>query len=83
MSVKHTHLDAQKCPSCEKTLEVVTSLSKGPKPGDPTLCWYCGAILRFQAGLRLKVLTSWEGIADGVRANLESISEQRRREVSN
>ena len=80
--MKTYHL-GETCPSCRQTLGAVSSENGlPPEPGDPTLCWGCGAILCFDEGLHMKVLTSWEGISARLRARLEAISAKRRKEIN-
>lgn len=49
-------VEGQKCPTCGKVMDAVSGLNHddAPKPGDWSLCYGCGELLRFteQLGLR-------------------------------
>lgn len=48
---------ANECPTCNRTLDAATNAESGadmPGPGDFSVCFYCGELLRFvDSGLRL------------------------------
>jgi hypothetical protein len=56
-----------RCPSCSKLLDAASGVSDDsdrnemkPSEGDVTVCVYCGAVLRFRAGLKLELPTKKE-----------------------
>jgi len=51
------------CPNCQKLLDAAIAVggSGSPRSGDVTVCVYCGALLSFGVGLRLRVLT-WDEV---------------------
>lgn len=53
------------CPSCGKQLDAYTAIKEGKKarPGDITLCWYCGHIMAFADDLTVRNLTDDEVVA--------------------
>jgi len=53
---------ASQCPGCRTMLDGCTVINdpdeeKLPKPGDLTVCMYCGSILRFTDGRMLAICT--------------------------
>lgn len=50
------------CISCGKTLDAASCLEDGsrPKPGDITVCFYCGQVMAFDNDLGLRHLTEPE-----------------------
>ena len=51
-------MKADRCPGCSKKLDAVTEIPKGnykPRPGDISICFYCGQILVFDFDLKLQV----------------------------
>jgi len=49
------------CPVCGKQLDRARAIStRGPKPGDLSLCIYCTAVLRFNNDLTLRECTDEE-----------------------
>jgi hypothetical protein len=63
--MKLHHTGKLHCPACKQLCDTHASGSPGedraPQDGDPTLCGYCYAVLRFTDGAkRLKVLTEDE-----------------------
>ena len=73
-------MPASNCPSCQYKISAITGGDTKPQPGEPTLCWNCGAILRLDELLHVQILTTWEGITDPLRAALEAVSAKRRKE---
>jgi hypothetical protein len=54
-ATRSTRVPAVACPSCAHALDAATTIGYArPSPGDLTVCWYCGAPLRFAAGLVLE-----------------------------
>ncbi len=54
-----THLPPDECPVCHGYLDAagpITNAKVQPKPGDYSLCINCGALLRFDPGMRLQVV---------------------------
>ena len=58
-----------RCPSCSYLLDGVTNVTgdTGPKPGDYSMCVRCGAVLRFGAGLQLR-LSNFKSLPDELKA---------------
>ena len=54
-----TEVAPSQCPGCKRTLYVASSFQANaiPKPGDPTVCLYCGEILEFRADMQLKPIS--------------------------
>ncbi len=49
------------CSTCKANIDSITSFDhKIPKPGDVSICVYCGEILRFDVNLNLIKLTELE-----------------------
>lgn len=57
-----TRLPTSACPTCGYEMDSASSVGRKatPKPGDFSLCMRCGAVLRFDAELRLEPATSDE-----------------------
>jgi hypothetical protein len=59
--------EAHTLPCCGKQVDSVTSIGEGkrftPKPGDFTICVYCGAWLRFTADMKERIFEA-EDILD-------------------
>lgn len=62
MSSKSTRVPGTDCPSCQQRLDAATGIGgrRRPKPGNVTLCFYCGHILVFDEGLLLREPTGEE-----------------------
>jgi hypothetical protein len=60
--MRETRTPPGACLACGKIVDAVTSLDGGhrPKPNDITLCLYCGHIMAFGEGLRMRPLTDAE-----------------------
>lgn len=59
--ITETEMPGTSCPSCSKRLEVATGIGVAkPKPGNVTVCLYCGHVLVFGEGLTLREPTSKE-----------------------
>lgn len=60
MSDCPTHkVEQQKCPACSHPLNAATSITSNPnhpRPGDITVCFYCGEILTWREDLTLRVI---------------------------
>lgn len=57
------HLTPQKCPQCSAELNAATVIEDpdlSASPGDFTVCFYCGEILRFDAQLHHQKVTKQE-----------------------
>jgi hypothetical protein len=56
--MKTTRLPEMACLSCNKALSAATTPlgNYSPEPGNVTVCWYCGHIMVFGEGLRLREL---------------------------
>lgn len=53
-------LPARACPRCAQVLDALDGHSAAPRPGDVTLCAYCGAVLVFAEGMALRLMTPAE-----------------------
>ncbi len=55
---------APTCPKCGKELDGYTALDPGtaPKPGDVSLCFYCGALLKFTETLQFREPDEIDGV---------------------
>jgi hypothetical protein len=58
---------ASECPACRANLDAATKFAGpagGPKPGDLSCCYYCGALLEFGDDLQLKFIPDdvWSGL---------------------
>jgi hypothetical protein len=70
MKYKTFNLPVVQCEGCRKKLDAAAPLDKkgGPQPGVFTVCVYCGNIMRFDAGLRLRTATPAEMLALEIEA---------------
>jgi len=52
------HVKAQLCPKCGYLLDACTAVdgTKGPKPGDVTVCIGCAQVLEYLDGLDIAVM---------------------------
>lgn len=52
-------LDSGCCPKCGRTMSATSCVSGEylPQPGDSLICFYCGEILVFDAGMQARVMT--------------------------
>lgn len=69
------------CPVCLNSVSGASPISKGnakPKPGDISVCVYCGAILEFDDTLNLQAISeeSFQTLPSVTRDALNRISEQ-------
>lgn len=67
------------CPSCERPLrmhEAADGSGDQPKPGDVTVCLYCGEVLRFDGGLQLAAV-SLDAVDDLTELERETVTEVR------
>ena len=75
--VSQGRVAASTCPSCARELDAVTGLSTDrfvkPKPGDLTLCLYCGTFLTFNWKLKLEC-ANYEQIAS-VDSDMRALAE--------
>lgn len=72
-----TALKLSPCPTCDANLNGATHSDDeaiSPRPGDYSMCWYCGEYLRFDDDMQLRLLTS----KDIVEAPLTELAEMRR-----
>lgn len=54
---------ATTCPGCAKKLDASSGADGvAPKPGDCSICWYCGAMLLYQEDLTLRPMTNAEKV---------------------
>lgn len=71
-----TRLEMNYCPSCGKELDAATSVEKEarPKPGDISICFYCGSINTFQEDLKLQQMGPQEyfDLPDEVQRSIQS-----------
>lgn len=53
--ITHHEVPRGHCPTCRTELEAATGIDRDepPSPGDITVCFYCGAIARFDQALHL------------------------------
>ena len=63
------------CPSCKANLDAATKFAGpagGPKPGDLSVCFYCGSMLEFDASLRLKFIdtVTWDSLPIDVKQSM-------------
>lgn len=59
-------VDEYTCPRCKAKHDAITALYEEnvvPKPGDATICLYCGGVNIFTAGLTLRIPAQDEFIA--------------------
>ena len=68
------------CPSCSRQLTGATAIGQGDKPsdnrpkrGDATICIYCGALLVFTRGLKLRHATEDERREIGAMPTVQTI----------
>lgn len=57
--MKSFEMEGCKCPTCQANLGGCTAVDgsdEGPTVGDITVCLYCGEILEFTEGLRVKLI---------------------------
>jgi hypothetical protein len=48
------------CPTCKKVLSAAAEIHGGnaqPKPGDLSVCFYCGSFIRFMPDMQLRLMT--------------------------
>lgn len=52
-----TRIQEDACPACSSALDAASDLDGDdrPKEGDVSVCFYCAAVLQFDADLRLRV----------------------------
>lgn len=57
-----TRTPESRCPHCNHSVDAATSVEEArkPKPGDITVCAYCGWICVFDSQIHLKNLGPWE-----------------------
>lgn len=56
--VKSTPMPPSPCPGCGKMNDMASSFHRHrPKPGDFSVCFYCGAGLRFDSNMMLRRAT--------------------------
>jgi len=57
-----TRLKPTKCPACGYEIDGATGVEKGttPRPGDISLCVYCGAISIYTRGMGIRSATAFE-----------------------
>lgn len=58
--MRSKRVTASLCLACGKTLDAASGANKRPKPGDITLCMYCGHIMAFDGKLHFRPLTDAE-----------------------
>ena len=60
--MKSLRLPPHNCPSCYRVLTAATSATgdEMPRPGNITICFYCGHIMAFAKDMSLRSLTDAE-----------------------
>lgn len=55
-----TKIDDDICPNCKSVLNTCTGVNsdQNPSPGDITICFYCGSVLKFNDDMTLLELTT-------------------------
>jgi hypothetical protein len=58
-TARSTVIPEQNCPACAKPISTASHLTEAvsPKPGDFTICFNCGTVLRFRRELRIAPTT--------------------------
>lgn len=53
------HVPADVCPHCARFIDAATGISgqRAPRPGDMTMCWYCGKWSAWQQDGKLGTLS--------------------------
>jgi hypothetical protein len=67
MSVTHTRIPEHPCPGCSKPIDEASGLRGRPRPGDLSVCYYCGAPWMFDSALQLRPLDLEPKLADDIR----------------
>jgi len=59
---QNEQIAAQPCPGCNEQLDCAAPVSseRAVKPGDYSVCIYCGCFLRFGSEMRVRLLTILE-----------------------
>jgi hypothetical protein len=75
------------CPACGEELDGATEVTNDgravPRPGDLSMCWYCGAILTFDDDTMLRLATDADmtnlppGVAE-IITNMSAIQRDKR-----
>ncbi len=67
MRLTQNEKHASKCPSCKNIMDAATASDFNehiphipPKPGDLSVCFYCGTLLRFSDPIHLRTLEKTE-----------------------
>jgi len=63
-----------RCPSCFKLGDAATEIRNQlvqPQPGDFSICWNCGALLRFDADLTTVLAADMSELTDEQRREVE------------
>lgn len=55
-----TRLDSGQCPECATKTDAHTGPAGGPRPGDLSICLYCGTLLTFTDSRTFRVATAAE-----------------------
>lgn len=59
--MSETRLPSGPCPECKKLLSAAFTPGRAtPAPGDATVCFYCGALCKFDQELRVAPLSELE-----------------------
>ncbi len=86
MSNNYKIVADQSCPKCHHRLRLAAALGGdggAPNEGDPTICWYCGEYMIFDANLVAQTMTTdqWNALSQGIKLELTCAKHRIKRDV--